>query len=373
MDKSYGTNIDFCEEKLPYIQFTDDQEILFINRIDEICNELNQEFGEGNVVISGSLAMFLNGIRLRKHQNESDVDILLLNDSLKKFDSENPYKFQYRDFLFDRLKIYSNLDVLTQKIFLRNFYCYNTFDFNSIKIKVETPESLLKYETLALGKGLGKEKFHQDISIISQWITTKNDNECLSIINALDEIFGNLNIQYAIAGSYSLWMQGVQLQREFGHDVDIILLCDKNEEIIKNIIQNENLKKILYRYGIHKDIDFVDKHPIIDDNFLKINFKGKEVYTSTIHNLIKTKLRYLKEQKSKNNVIKSKFDLECLSDLPEYKFIIINYKLLSDFNEINNQINDAINLGIEDQDFYLNIQSQINTINSQLINKIDNE
>ena len=371
MPKSYGPDIDFYNDKLPYINFTDDDEILFINRIDEICHILNKTFGQDNVVISGSLAMFLYGIRLREHQNLSDINIFLLNDNLKDFDSENLNKEKYRTLLVDGLDLPIKLDVLTQKIFLRNYFSYNIFDFNGIKIKVENPESLLRYETLAIDKGIGKDKFIDDIQVINEWIINKNNNECLLLINALDEVFNMLNIPYAIAGTYSLWLQGIRLQREFGHDVDIILLCDKNEEIINNIIQNEDLKNILHSYNIDKKIDFVDKHPIIDDNFIKVNFKGNEIYVSTIENFIKTKIRYLKEQKSKSNVITSKFDLECLSNLDEYKLAIINYELLSNFNEINTKIDEIINIGINDKEFYLNIKNHINNIILQLIDKME--
>ena len=371
MPKSYGSDIDFYNDKLPYINFTDDDEILFINRIDEICYILNEEFGDGNVVISGSLAMFLQGIRLRLHQNESDINIFLLNDTLKDSDEENTYKEKYRNLLFDKLNIPVKLDVLTQKLFLRNYFSYNTFNFNGIKIKVENPESLLRYETLAIDKKIGKDKFKNDIGIIDEWITYKNDNECIILINALNEIFNHLGIPFAIAGSYSLWMQGIKLKREFGHDVDIILLCDKNETIVNNIIQNEEIKNILHSYNIDKELDFVDKHPIIDDNFIKVNFKGTEVYLSTVENFIKTKLRYLKEQKSRSNVIKSKFDLESISYLNEYKLLIINYQLLSYLNDINLNIDEVINLGINDKEFYLNIKNHINNIILQLIDKIE--
>lgn len=372
MAKGYGPNINFYNDKLPYINFTDNNELSFIKKLEEICNLLNQEFGIGNVVISGSLAMFLHGIRLREHQDESDINIFLLNDTLKESDKDNIYKDKYKLFLFEKLNIPVKLDVLTQKLFLRNFYSYNIFDFNGIKIFVENPESLLRYEKLAIKKGIGKDKFINDFFTINNWITNKNDNDCLILIDVLNDIFGKLQISYAIAGTYSLWLQGIKLQREFGHDVDIILLCDKNEEIINNIIQNKELQNILYKYGIDKELDFVDKHPIIDDNFLKVNFKGKEVYVSTVQNFIKTKLRYLREQKSLSNVEKCKFDLKDLSGLKEYKSIIIDYDLLGTVNDMNNQIDEVLKIDNTNNEFYNDIKNRFNEILQLIVNKIQN-
>lgn len=368
--KSYGPIINFYEEILPNLEFTDNDEILFINRIDEICYILNEEFGDGNVVISGSLAMFLQGIRLREHQDQSDIDIFLLSDALKDYNEENLNKEKYKYWLYKETDINVKLDVLTQKIFTRNFFSYNTFQFNDVKIKVETPESLLRYETLALKQDLGKEKFNDDIPKIQKWIDNKNDNECVSIIKALNDIFSNINIPYVIAGSYSLWMQGIKLERSFGYDVDIILLCEKNSTIVDNLIQNEEFQKILYSYNINKKLDFVDKHPIIDNHFNKINFKGYSVYVTDISNFIKTKLRYLREQKSKNNVIKSKFDLECLSNLDEYKKIIIDYDLIGTINDMNNKIEEVLKINNDNNQFYNNIQNQFNSITQSIINKL---
>ena len=368
--KSYGPIINFYEEILPNLEFTDNDEILFINRIDEICYILNEEFGDGNVVISGSLAMFLQGIRLREHQDQSDIDIFLLSDALKDYNEENLNKEKYKYWLYKETDINVKLDVLTQKIFTRNFFSYNTFQFNDVKIKVETPESLLRYETLALKQDLGKEKFNDDIPKIQKWIDNKNDNECVSIIKALNDIFSNINIPYVIAGSYSLWMQGIKLERSFGYDVDIILLCEKNSTIVDNLIQNEEFQKILYSYNINKKLDFVDKHPIIDNHFNKINFKGYSVYVTDISNFIKTKLRYLREQKSKNNVIKSKFDLECLSNLDEYKKIIIDYDLIGTINDMNNKIEEVLKINNDNNQFYNSIQNQFNSITQSIINKL---
>ena len=373
MPKSYGPNIDFYKDKLPYIKFNDDKEFLFVNQIKKICYLLNEEFGEGNVVISGSLAMFLYGIRLREHQDECDINIFLLNDTLKEKDDENLYKSKYKLFLYDKLNIPVKLDILKQKIFLRDFYCYNIFDFDGIQIKVENPESLLRYEKLAINKKLGKDKFVNDIFIIDKWITNKNDKDCLKLIKILNEIFGKLQIPYAIAGTYSLWIQGIKLQREFGHDVDIILLCEKNETIVNNIIENEELKNILHLYNINKKLDFVDKHPIIDNNFNKINFKGEEVYVSTVQNFIKTKLRYLREQKSLSNVNKSKFDLKSLSDLNEYKSIIIDYDLLGTINGMNNQIDEVLKIDNTNIEFYNNIKNRFNEILHLIVDKIQND
>jgi hypothetical protein len=368
--KSYGPIINFYEEILPNLEFTDNDEILFFDQLEIICNLLNNEFGENNVVISGSLAMFLQGIRLREHQDQSDIDIFLLSDTLKDYNEENLNKEKYKYWLYKETDINVKLDVLTQKIFTRNFFSYNTFQFNDVKIKVETPESLLRYETLALKQDLGKEKFNDDIPKIQKWINNKNDNECVSIIKALNDIFSNINIPYVIAGSYSLWMQGIKLERSFGYDVDIILLCEKNSIIVDNLIQNEEFQKILYSYNINKKLDFVDKHPIIDNHFNKINFKGYSVYVTDISNFIKTKLRYLREQKSQNNVIKSKFDLECLSNLDEYKKIIIDYDLIGTINDMNNKIEEVLKINNDNNQFYNNIQNQFNSITQSIINKL---
>ena len=373
--KSYGPIINFYEEILPNLVFTDNDEILFFDQLEIICNLLNNEFGENNVVISGSLAMFLQGIRLREHQDQSDIDIFLLSDTLKDYNEDNLNKEKYKYWLYKETDINVKLDVLTQKIFTRNFFSYNTFQFNDVKIKVETPESLLRYETLALKQDLGKEKFNNDILKIQKWIDNKNDNECVSIIKALNDIFSNINIPYVIAGSYSLWMQGIKLERGFGYDVDIILLCEKNSTIVDNLIQNEEFQKILYSYDINKKLDFVDKHPIIDNHFNKINFKGYDVYVTDISNFIKTKLRYLREQKSQSNVIKSKFDLECLSNLDEYKKIIIDYDLIGTINDMNNKIEEVlkINNDNDNNQFYNNIQNQFNSITQSIINKLKND
>lgn len=368
--KSYGPIINFYKEILPNLEFTDNDEILFFDQLEIICNLLNNEFGENNVVISGSLAMFLQGIRLREHQDQSDIDIFLLSDTLKDYNEENLNKEKYKYWLYKETDINVKLDILTQKIFTRNFFSYNTFQFNDVKIKVETPESLLRYETLALKQDLGKEKFNDDIPKIQKWIDNKNDNECVSIIKALNDIFSNIHIPYVIAGSYSLWMQGIKLERSFGYDVDIILLCEKNSTIVDNLIQNEEFQKILYSYNINKKLDFVDKHPIIDNHFNKINFKGYSVYVTDISNFIKTKLRYLREQKSKNNVIKSKFDLECLSNLDEYKKIIIDYDLIGTINDINNKIEEVLKINNDNNQFYNNIQNQFNSITQSIINKL---
>ena len=368
--KSYGPIINFYEEILPNLEFTDNDEILFFDQLEIICNLLNNEFGENNVVISGSLAMFLQGIRLREHQDQSDIDIFLLSDTLKDYNEENLNKEKYKYWLYKETDINVKLDILTQKIFTRNFFSYNTFQFNDVKIKVETPESLLRYETLALKQDLGKEKFNDDIPKIQKWIDNKNDNECVSIIKALNDIFSNIHIPYVIAGSYSLWMQGIKLERSFGYDVDIILLCEKNSTIVDNLIQNEEFQKILYSYNINKKLDFVDKHPIIDNHFNKINFKGYSVYVTDISNFIKTKLRYLREQKSKNNVIKSKFDLECLSNLDEYKKIIIDYDLIGTINDMNNKIEEVLKINNDNNQFYNNIQNQFNSITQSIINKL---
>ena len=83
-------------------------------------------------------------------------------------------------------------------------------------------------------------------------------------------------------------------------------------------------------------------------------------------NVDKTGRRRSVQQRSKNNVIKSQFDLLCLSNLG-YKELIQYYDILGSFNDINNKIN---NFNItNDLDFYNNIQTQLNIISNDLSKK----
>jgi len=354
MPKSYGLCTNFYNEILPKLDCTDNDEMLFLGKLESICYLLNNVFGDYNVIITGTLASFLHNIRLKEHQNNEDIDILLINDI------DDDYE-KYQNLIIDNIHINIKLHILPQA-FERHFFSINEYIFNETHIFVETPESLL------IDKARNIESNINDIQLIKSYISNKNDFECVSLIKALNEIFAKLNIQYVIAGSYSLWMQGVELQREFGHDVDIILMCDITDEILKNVINNEELKYVLYSYGINKELDFVDKHPVIDDYYNKINFQGYDVYVTNVQNFIQTKIRYIREQRSKNNVIKSKFDLLCLSNIDEYKSIINNYSLLDSVNDSINKINNIINLE-EDKKFYIDIKNKLNIIVNDLIKK----
>jgi len=323
------------------INFIDDIEKKFFNDFIRCIHPLIDKYGFINIIIGGSFAMFLHGIRLREHQNECNIDLILvenkefelINKDLELFNKEyfNKYNLQFN--IYDDIKHFGYDTMI---------YKFDNCEYVNIDRKftmlVQTPESYLHDKLTIINK---TDKDINDIEYITNFINKNNDNKCINVIETLNEIKNKFNIQYGIAGSNAFWIQNINLLRNIENDLDLILIEDTKSNYKKIIPE---VRDIFLEHGyIFPDI--VNSYTINDVNLIK--FKNYECYVDKPNNIINAKLNFINKNLDNydykyNNfhikinlntfkMVKHIHDLNCISLLPEYNYVKEELKRLENY------------------------------------------